>query len=213
VKAPNIRTSPGDTYHHLTVIRELPERKGRQIYYECQCECGNIISVRGSNLRNGNTKSCGCFKIQQLIERSTVHSGAGRRKEPLYKIWSGMRQRCYDSNADKYSRYGGRGINVCDRWQDYNSFRDDMSSGYKPGLELDRIDNDGDYCPENCRWVSHKTNCRNKSTNRIINTPKGSMTLVEAAEAYSIPYDTLKKRINRSGWDSIKAVTTPVKRR
>lgn len=117
----------------------------------CVCDCGKTKQVMPSNLRNGSTKSCGCIKIK--------HGDTGTK---LYGIWIGMRRRCRDITERFYNRYGGRGITICNEWeQDYNTFKEwALDAGYKEGLSIDRIDNDGNYEPSNCRWITVAENSR-----------------------------------------------------
>lgn len=136
----------------------------------------------------------------------------GLSRTPLYKTWSSIIQRCTNPNNKEYHNYGGRGISVCSRWEDYNSFHQDMSSGHKPGLQIDRIDNDGDYSPENCRWVTPSENNRNRRNNKIISTPKGDMTIAEASETFNLSHRTLSYRLAH-GWDLSKLFIPPLGKR
>lgn len=114
------------------------------------------------------------------------------------RIWQNMKSRCYNPNVPCYPNYGGRGVYVCDRWREsFEAFWADMGESYAPGLELDRIDNDGPYCPENCRWVSREKQARNKRTSHKINTPWGLLCLTDAAKASGVSLSTIKKRIKQ----------------
>ncbi len=127
-------------------------------YVVCGCVCGATVEVLRSNFLAGYSRSCGCLQKDKTIEASTTH---GRSKTKMYVAWKTMRRRCADPTHDKYARYGGRGIKVCDRWQLFENFLADM--GERPaGMEIDRIDNNGNYEPGNCRWVPHKDNCNNR---------------------------------------------------
>jgi hypothetical protein len=135
----------------------MEKRKEGQIVWKCKCDCGNFCYIRSHSLVCGDTKSCGCYRLAQLIERNHKHGDAIRGKEPrLYDTWINMKQRCSDKNHHHYHRYGGRGIKVCREWQTgYVSFRTwALSHGYRDDLTIDRIDNDKNYEPGNCQWIS-----------------------------------------------------------
>ena len=151
----------GKTFSRLTVIERDFSRRGHGAMWICECTCGNIVSVRGNALLNGTSKSCGCLNI----ELSTVHGKSGTR---LYRIYNGMRHRCYDVKAEGYKYYGERGITICDEWlDDFMSFYNwSMNNGYKDNLSIDRIDVDGNYRPDNCRWTDAVTQANNRHSSR-----------------------------------------------
>jgi hypothetical protein len=147
-------------FSKLIVAGKDGTRKRNRPVWLCVCDCGNTTRLLASALLSGNTKSCGCWKIAAPIERSE-----GRKKSPLYSVWYGMKQRCHYPKAIKYRHYGARGITVCPEWKE-NSLafiRWGEANGYAPGLDLDRINNDMGYSPENCRFITHKRNCQNRS--------------------------------------------------
>lgn len=151
----------GNRYGRLTVRSEVADRtKCGEVKYLCVCDCGNETVVSGTSLRNGSTKSCGCFLRESAAERNTTH---GLSSTPLYKIWDGMKQRCHNPNNHAYEYYGARGIHVCDEWMnDAESFINwALENGWEPGLEIDRKNNEEGYNPENCRCVTHKVNMNN----------------------------------------------------
>lgn len=150
----------GQKYGKLYVIKRQGT-KGGHVTWLCQCDCGKTTVVNGRNLRNGLTTSCGCFHKEQLIERSRTH---GQTKSRLYRIWHNMKNRCFYTNSNCFDDYGGRGIKVCDEWKNsFEKFQDwSMSNGYSDNLTIDRINNDGNYEPSNCRWVSMKEQCSNR---------------------------------------------------
>lgn len=130
---------------------------------------------------------------------------------PEYRVWQTMRLRCNNPSNKAYPRYGGRGITVCERWQNsVEAFIEDMGPKPSPKHEIDRIDNDGPYCPENCRWVLRRTNSRNRRSNRRISHQGETLTLVEWAERTGIRWDTIMKRLD-AGWPAARALTTPAR--
>ena len=147
----------------LLVIEECGRDSRGEALWRCRCECGNEIIVLGSHLRNENTTSCGCYKRERLVEANTTH---GMRKTRLYSVWRDMLVRVgvHKGASEKAKHnYQDRGITVCSEWLVFENFRDwALSHEYKEGLQIDRIDNDKGYCPENCRWVTPKENTNNR---------------------------------------------------
>jgi hypothetical protein len=187
---------------------------GKQPKWLCRCDCGNDKVVFGNHLRSGITKSCGCLSKEiapsrgrksKIGERSLKHGDFGTR---LYGIWAAMKRRCQNPNVKYYKDYGGRGIRVCSEWQDYIPFKEwAMSNGYDDGLTLDRIDVDGNYCPDNCRWITMFEQEQNRrNTNRI--EYNGQMyTIREAANITGLTYRTIKGRVER-GWSGERIFET-----
>lgn len=151
----------GKVFGQLTVVRDSPERdSSKYVKWLCLCECGNSSLVSSGYLRNGRITSCGCSG-DGLLE---MH---GLSDDPLYTVWTLMKKRCYSINNINYDRYGGRGIKICASWlNSFTAFYTDVVTGYKSGLELDRIDNDGDYAPDNVRWVTHQQNSMNTASRK-----------------------------------------------
>ena len=153
----------GQKFGKLTVLRENGRDKHNKVLWLCRCECGNEVTVRGDSLRNENTTSCGCYRRERVVETSTTH---GMSKTHLYYVWAAMLQRVgVYKGVDEETKhnYQDRGITVCDEWLVFENFRDwALSHGYKEDLQIDRIDNDKGYCPENCRWVTPKENVNNR---------------------------------------------------
>jgi len=136
----------------------------KRVTWLCQCACGVMRAIPSNSLVTGASSSCGCFNKEQTSKRFIKH---GKRKTREYGTWAAMIGRCTNPNNQDFKHYGGRGIQVCDRWKEFANFFSDM--GVRPvGMELDRIDNSGNYSPDNCRWTTHKENSRNTRKCRII---------------------------------------------
>lgn len=166
----------------------------------CECECGGDAVVITANLTKGNSTSCGCKRR----ENGFRHGMADSR---LYRVWLSMRQRCENPKDAAYHNYGGRGIYVCERWKEFKAFFADM--GMRPdGYQLDRIDNNGPYSPDNCRWVSSRANKHNKRTNRMVEWKGETLPLTVWAERLDLHPRTLFNRIDR-GWTLERAMTSP----
>ena len=200
----------GQRFGRLTVIAENGSNRYRQMTWQCLCECGNRITVVGHLLTGGHTKSCGCLKLEQSIRNlpntpsgedspTYKHGGEGTR---LYRIWKGMRQRCYNPNIKNYANYGGRGITVCDEWRNsFEAFRDwALANGYCDDLSIDRIDNDKGYSPDNCRWATSQTQALNRRKFKCPQRQKGVKCLEtgevfksvkEAAQRTGAPYTSI----------------------
>lgn len=171
-------------------------------YWDCKCDCGNAIIVERGSLLTGNTQSCGCL----WREAKVTH---GERDNDLYSTWSSMKRRCENPKDKKYKDYGGRGIYVCDRWQEIRNFLEDMGPRPTKKHQLDRIDVDGPYSPDNCRWATIKENMRNKRDNRYITYNGSKKTLVEWSEETGLDARLISRRLD-DGWSIKQAFLTPV---
>ncbi len=162
---PKIIDITGQTFGRLTVIEHAGSRDKKALW-RCRCSCGQEAIVVGILLRNGHTKSCGCWRSDNWFIQKQTHGESHTR---LYRIWSGMRNRCANANNHAFSRYGARGICVCAEWHQFEHFRDwAMANGYADDLTIDRINNDGHYEPGNCRWATHAQQVRNQPQNRPV---------------------------------------------
>ena len=186
----------GQTFHYLTVLERAENNAQGKPQWLCQCICGKQVVVSTWDLLDKKypTKSCGCMRNQLIGEAQKTH---GMSYHPAFAVWHSMKQRCLDTNHHAYHNYGGRGITVCDRWlESFENFWNDMGASWQKGLELDRIDNNKGYSPENCRWGERKLNARNRRTNRTIDSPLGRMSVSELAERTGIGETTLLYRLD-----------------
>lgn len=189
----------GKEYGRLTVIKLSEKRKSGKrfrFYWLCSCECGNEKKVRTDGLTSGNIRSCGCLRNEQAVKNV---KGNHKHKLSHTKLWYtyyGMLDRCYDKSDERYNDYGGRGINICDDWKNnFESFATwAIENGYNDTLTIDRIDNNGDYSPNNCKWSTIQEQSRNRRSNLMIMLNGELMTLMELSETMNIPYKTAYSR-------------------
>ena len=200
----------GNIYGKVTGVREEGRAKGRKVLWGCRCECGNYTVVEGNRLRSGMTKSCGCLRINTIVAFNKKHGMASNR---LYNIWSHMKSRCLNKNDRAYRRYGGRGITVCEEWQQFKPFMKwALENGYNDDLEIDRINNNGNYSPENCRFVTPKENSRNRRSNRLITIDGKTKTLAEWSEISGLDSSLIRFRVV-NGWSEKQLLVSPSVRR
>jgi hypothetical protein len=173
-------------------------------YWNCICKCGTEKKVFGSNLINGKSVSCGCY----AAERNTKH---GMSRTKIYSIWEGMKQRCTSPSNTYWHRYGGRGIKVCERWQLFENFYADLGDVPTEQHSLGRIDNDGNYEPNNVRWETLEQQNNNKVLNHKVTIDGVTKTLTQWAQENGLKPSTVMSRVSY-GWNDYDAVTLPAKR-
>lgn len=192
----NYNDLTGRRFGQLTVIGRAPNDKHGNILWYCKCDCGGEKETRANALTSGKATSCGCVQKRRSAEAHTRHGYHGSR---LYNIWSNMKGRCSTESCSFYERYGGRGITVCQEWLDnFEAFRDwALTNGYQEHLTIDRIDNDGPYSPENCRWSTEGEQARNRSTTSMITVDGITRSRTEWAEMLGIKPEALRSATRR----------------
>lgn len=181
-------------------------RIGKNTYQVCQCECGNHAVVKSQNMKKGYKKSCGCLQ-------KTCFGSSNKNSDSYqaYVIWRAMRKRCNWSGCKDYSAYGGRGIKVCQRWSVFENFLTDMGNRPSRKHSIDRVDNDGDYCPENCRWATNVEQANNRSNNVLLTAFGRTKSISSWAVEFNMNYFALHGRLKR-GWELEKALITPIRK-
>lgn len=191
--------------------KEYIDKKTKNILYKrrslFECECGNNFEALLISVRDGNTKSCGCLKRKTSPQNGKSFITHGLSYHPLFLRWHNIKERCQNIKCKAYINYGARGISLCSRWEDLSLFIEDMYPSYIEGLEIDRIDNDGDYCPENCRWVTRIQNANNTRRNRFIEYNGMTQSVSKWANDLNMPYDNLLLRLKR--WPIERVFTVP----
>lgn len=180
----------------------LSDKKHYAHYFLCKCVCGKTKICDISNLKNGHIQSCGCIKNKHKITHNKTNSR-------VYHIWANMKSRCLNPKNNAYFRYGGRGIFICNEWLNFEQFYAWATiNGYQEDLTLDRIDNNGNYEPNNCRWVNATKQANNRRTNRIIEYNFKKYTVAEFSKFLNISYSCLRHRLDRK-WSIERIVNTP----
>ena len=201
---PPFKDLTGQVFGRLTVV-SLSHMQNNA-YWNCVCECGASSVVNSCSLISKNTSSCGCLRKEALSAAISTHR---LTNHPLHKVWLGIKDRCYAKSRKHYKDYGGRGISVCSEWHDLHAFFEwGMASGYKKGLTIDRIDTDGNYSPENCRWATAKEQCNNRRNNIQVTYHGVLQPFALLFGADKARRSKVWTRISR-GWDVDKAVDTP----
>lgn len=159
----------GERFGRLTVISKNGKTKWGNVTWKCACDCGKTVIIPGGHLKSGHTKSCGCLAYDMHVEQLETHGYTTGGKPRTFTIWRGMKARCLNPKSISYKNYGARGISICHEWRSFKAFHEwAIANGYSDGLQLDRIDNEGNYCPSNCRWVTRTENARNTRATRLI---------------------------------------------
>ena len=201
----------GKRFGRLVAISGNERDKFYNAIWTCKCDCGKVVKVVLQSLKDGKTKSCGCLNREKMGKSNLIH---GKSKTRIYHIWRDMRERCTKPSKFGYEYYGGRGIKVCEEWLGSNNFMNfyewSMANGYSEELTIDRIDVNGNYCPENCRWVDLKTQSNNRGDNKFICYNGQTKTLAQWSELLNMSYFALTNRL-RNGWSVEKTFTTSIK--
>ena len=206
----------GKKFNRLTVVARAENNKQGKTRWLCKCECGNTKIILGDSLRSGKTTSCGCvhseISKQVFKKKSTKHDMCYSR---IYKIWRGIEQRCYYPKHASYKYYGAKGIKVCQEWlEDFMNFYNwAINNGYSDDLTIDRINVNGNYEPNNCRWINSKEQARNRGNNHLFTFRGETHCITEWAEIYNLSVGLLNNRISKCKWDFEKAITTPIRKK
>ena len=195
----------GKSFGRFVVLNEMRGKGAVKVMWLCLCSCGAKKLVDGSALRSGHTQSCGCQKIEKATKRLTTHGMS--KTSPLYATWVTMKSRCLDPKSKGYKFYGERGITICDRWKNsFSAFVEDM--GNRPGgYSIERMNNDGPYSPDNCRWATRFEQANNKCNNRKITFRGTTKTVSEWSDKTGIKRNTLYTRLYVRGWSIEKSLT------
>lgn len=197
----------GQRFGRLVVIQRMNNSPNGKTQWLCMCDCGEKKIVRSDHLKSGETKSCGCLQKEITSVVKTTH---GHSCDETYKLWLNMKQRCTNSNCPDYKDYGGRGITICEEWLEFTNFFRDM--GKRPlGYTIERGNNKGNYCLDNCKWATSKEQARNKRNNLYITYRGKTKLLIKWSEETGIPYKVLWKRIYIYNWSIEAVLTTSVK--
>ena len=204
----------GKRFGKLVAVIPIGKNNSGHYVWKCDCDCGNITTVSSTDLLQGLTQSCGCIQHDMLINRNkNILSKHHLTNHPLYSRWSGMRKRCFNQNSSDYSNYGARGISVCDEWNNtdngfQNFYEWAINNGWSHNLTLDRIDCNGNYSPQNCRWVTNLQQQRNKRNTIKINYMGKEMSLRDICDENNISYNIVYQRL-RNGMDIGNALNKP----
>lgn len=196
----------GMVFGRLTVMGFVGRSSNNNSLWECRCSCGKVIITRSDSLRrnDNNTLSCGCYHREIKTKHGLSHTS-------MYRLWRGILSRCLNKKYRTYPRYGGRGIKICERWMEFENFLQDM--GERPsGTSLNRINNDGDYSPDNCEWATAVAQANNTASNVNITWKGRTQTIAQWAKELGMHHAVLRYRID-AGWEIDRALTTPARAR
>jgi len=188
-------------FNYLVVIKESGRDKFGCILWDCQCVCGEMVKYTTATLIGDRAISCGCKRKKHGMYKSNV-----------YTTWQSMKNRCLNKKASEYKYYGGRGIKVCTKWLKFENFYEDMGDRSK-NKSLDRINNGGNYCKENCRWATRSEQADNRRSNRLLSWGRQTLTMKQWARELKIPYYVINSRLNNLGWSVGESLTIPYKKK
>lgn len=202
----------GQRFGKLVAVNSIYDRERRLTLWECKCDCGNMCLIRANSLSHGRVMSCGCLRKDSNKQNKTTH---GMSRTRIYNTWHSMKARCYNPTSHNYGYYGKRGICVCDEWR--TSFEKfyawAIHNGYRADLTLDRIDSNGNYCPENCRWVTTRVQNNNRRVSLNITYNGRTQNLSDWCKELNLPYIRIYQRIVKYGYTFEDAITEPTHNR
>ena len=207
-----VKNLTGMRFNKLLVIRyEGIRSKGRERFsrWLCKCDCGNETIALGIHIKIGNTKSCGCLSIEHARNMGFSKRTHGLSKSKERYAWEHMIKRCYSKTTDQFKNYGARGIIVCERWHIFENFIEDMGMATSKKHSLDRIDVNGNYCKDNCRWATQKQQQQNRRNNYIIEHLGEKKSLAEWCDILGLKYKLIYARLKQLGWSVDDAFTKP----
>lgn len=190
----------GQRYDRLLVIARAPNvsASDTNARWQCRCDCGRMVTAYGQDLARGKHKSCGCLNASRIFKH-------GKSRTRIYHVWKQIFQRCENPKADAYKNYGARGITVDSSWRDFETFISDMGE-CPDGMSIERINNDGPYCKENCKWATMKVQQNNSRNNRRMTAFGREQTLTQWVEEFNVPWDRVRSRL-RYDWTLERALT------